>query len=145
MELKAVESEICYDCRIGVLKMKEFLGDLSSNNFWLALAVAIIALLQWRTSEKQRKQDLFEIRFKFYQRLKDVYFSLYRKKEAGGNPYLESEDLFPLLSEARFLFGEDVAQAISDMQGLEPDDIDFAFGKLPDDIEKVFEKYMKVK
>ncbi len=125
--------------------MKEFLGDLSSNNFWLAFAVLIVAFLQWRTSEKQRKQDLFDIRFKFYQRLKEVYFSLRRKKKAGGNPYLEPEDLFPLLSEARFLFGEDVAQAISDMQGLELDDTDSAFEVLPHNIEKVFEKYMRVK
>lgn len=124
--------------------MKEFLGSFNADNFWLALCVAGIAFLQWRTSEKQRKQDLFDIRFKFYQKLKNIYFSLTTKQKAGLNPYLEAEDLFPLLPEAKWLFGEDMANAISDMQGLELDDTDEVFETLPYKVEKIFEKYMKI-
>ena len=124
--------------------MDKLLGSFSGDNFWLALCVALIAFLQWRTSEKQRKQDLFDIRLEFYKRLKNTYLSLSAKKEAGANPYLEPEDLFPLTSEAKWLFGKDLAKAISDMQGLELDETDSAFENLPFEIEKIFEKDMKI-
>lgn len=124
--------------------MIEKLGSFDADNFWLALSVVVIALLQWRTSEKQRKQDLFDIRLNFYQKLKNVYFSLSSKQKSGFNPYLEPEDLFPLISEAKWLFGKDMAKAISDMQGIELDDTDVAFESLPYEVEKIFEKYMKI-
>lgn len=60
--------------------MDKLLGSFSGDNFWLALCVALIAFLQWRTSEKQRKQDLFDIRLEFYKRLK-IHIFLYQQRK----------------------------------------------------------------
>lgn len=122
----------------------EYITNLDGNNFWLALCILIISFMQWKTEEKQRKQDLFDKRFEFYNKLKNIYFSMPEKKKSGLNPYLEAEDLFPLTSEALWLFGEDMVKVLSDLVGTELKEDDKWFNNLPDNVEKVFNKYMKV-
>ena len=127
-----------------VCELFKKISDWGENNFWLALCVAIIAFMQWRTSEKQRKQDLFDKRFEFYNKSKNIYFSMPEKKKAGLNPYLEAEDLFPLTSEALWLFGEDMVKVLSDLVGTELEEDDRCFNNLPEHVENIFNKYMKV-
>lgn len=127
-----------------ICELFEKIGDWGENNFWLALCVAIIAFMQWRTSEKQRKQDLFDKRFEFYDRLKNLYLSLFQREKAGGPKYIEPDDISPYLPEAKWLFGEDMVSAIQDMDGLELNEEDQIFRNLPYNIEKVFNRYMIV-
>lgn len=71
----------------------------------IAIVVAFIAYLQWRTAEEKRKQDLFDKRYKFY-KLLWKHFCAYIE-----NPNirpLDIEDLLDFTHEAEFLFGNDI-------------------------------------
>ena len=117
---------------------------LHENNFWLATIVTIVACLQWLTLERQRKKDLFDKRYKFYKNIQNIYLSLEEKHKNGGNPYLEAEDIFPYITEAKWLFGNDVAEALNNLIGKELDGTDQIFRSLPENINEVFDKYMQI-
>ena len=98
--------------------------------------------IQLNINEKKRKQDLFEKRYQFYEKLKDVYYSL---DDPNKNvPHIQIEDISKLLPEALWLFGEDMRLAINNLEGREFDIEDKQLEKLPDEIERIFDKYMRI-
>lgn len=73
----------------------------------IAIAGTIIAILQWRTSELSRKQELFDRRYEFYQRVRKIYFAV-----ASSEEPIDVTDFFDVAEEASFLFGTDIAKHI---------------------------------
>lgn len=122
--------------------MSNIFTECSSWGSIVAALAALIAYMQWLTTEKKRKQDLFEKRYEFYQKLKDIYYSLDDKSRPVS--YCQIEDICGLMSKAEWLFGNDLKVAINDLQCSECDEIDKSLDVLPDKLEKVFFKYMKI-
>jgi len=103
----------------------------------IAILGLLFAWLQWRTNEKKRQNELFNLRYDFYQRVRKAYLSQHDET----NPPILAEDWIPLAEEARFLFGKDIEKHISSFADKEvsghPD--------FPDDwFVKPFEKYLKL-
>lgn len=111
-----------------------FLEKLLEPTLWIAIAVAIIAVMQWKTAEKQRAQDLFDKRYALYERI----FSIFYQKQVQ-NKDVSEKDLLPYANEALFLFDEDVAKHILSIKDFNSKKLDYDF------INKPFLKYMKVK
>lgn len=70
----------------------------------IAIAVALIGFLQWRTAERKRRQELFDKRFAFFQNL----WSIYEDQVIGEGPPADYTDFLQYAHEAEFLFGGDV-------------------------------------
>jgi hypothetical protein len=91
--VKKVASENDTLCAQRKRAVTELINILSAL---LAPTVAVLGItftvLQWRTSEKGRQNDLFDRRYAFYMRLREAYLSQHDK----DNPPLEFEDWFPL-------------------------------------------------
>jgi hypothetical protein len=92
--------------------MNDYISFLSAC---LAPVVAVVGLvfagLQWWTTERERQNTLFDRRFNFYTRLKQIYLSQHDR----SNPPLTEEDWSPLAEEAGFLFGDDIERFVSSL------------------------------
>lgn len=104
----------------------------------IAIAIVIIAYLQWRTSEEQRKQQLFDKRYRFFKVLWNIFCA--HIESPGQAPPLRPEDLFDYTHEADFLFGKDIVSHLLSMPEKQKENcIDY------DWFSKPFSKYMKLK
>ena len=103
---------------------------------WLVPIIGIVtiitAFLQIYYTAKKRKDDLFDKRFDFYKRLERYWLST----NSNGPP--DITDLFPIASEARFLFGKDIERHILSLAGKGSSNSMFA----EDDFTKPFHKYL---
>lgn len=112
--------------------------------FILGIITTYIAYMQWLTAERTRRQFLFDKRYNFYEKLKGRYFSLDNKEEAGYSDCLDAEDLNELEYQAKWLFNDDLFEAIKSMHGRKLNVCDRVANTLPDDIENIFYKYLKI-
>lgn len=111
---------------------------------FLGIITTYIAYMQWLTAERVRRQFLFDKRYNFYEKLKGRYFSLDNKEEAGYSDCLDAEDLNELEYQAKWLFGDDMLEAIKSMYGKKLNVCNRVANTLPDDIENIFCKYLKI-
>lgn len=104
----------------------------------IALFGVIISLLQWLANVAKRKNELFDKRYEFYNRIKDAWLSTASPEGQG----FDIVDLVPIAEEAYFLFGDDVSKHIISLAGKIHNGSPF----FPDsDFTKPFEKYLRLK
>jgi hypothetical protein len=72
----------------------------------IAIAAAVIGYVQWKTNDETRKNDLFDRRYQCY-----------KEDEEKSSFGLQVEDLVPVASEAKFLFGDGIVKHIMSLQG----------------------------
>lgn len=78
----------------------------------IALAVGVIAFMQWRTAHQKVVLDLFERRMSVYLKLKQSMFSI----NASGKVSEDSERLLlDVQNEAKFLFGSDISEYLEEL------------------------------
>jgi len=124
---------------INLILSKDWIDVLSSLlTPTVALIAVYIASRQWSTSENKRKQDLFDKRFNFYQRVWGVYS---QPIENGGIVnFITDIDILEYVNEAQFLFGEEIVEhlfLIPDKQKENCVDYDW--------FSEPFKKYMQLK
>jgi len=104
----------------------------------IAIAGLVIAVLQYRTNNLKRKNDLFDKRYEFYKSVEKLWLSTI------DNEIKEFwvEDLIPIASEARILFGNDVADHIMSLENKRHKGSPFFPN---DDFSKPFLKYLQLK
>lgn len=107
-----------------------------------AMITFLIAYIQHKTNQQNFKKELFEQRCNFYEEIKCIYHSLDEKER--NVPYCQIEDISHLIPKAKWLFGEDMCNALLELNCKEVNYIDQCLGVLPDNLERVFEKYMKL-
>lgn len=81
----------------------------------IAITVAVIGYLQWRTNQNKLKLDLFEKRYAIYEGIKDFISAVVQNGSA------ESDDLLKFIrskQDALFLFKDDKVQYLQKMQKL---------------------------
>ncbi|HET9065497.1 MAG TPA: hypothetical protein VFN22_06745 [Gemmatimonadales bacterium] len=66
-------------------------------------------------AKRLRKDALFDRRYAFYVRLRNIWLATGTGAPPNEDPYLSIEDLAPLADEAAWLFGEDIAKHILDL------------------------------
>ena len=76
----------------------------------IALLAGYFTYSQAKTDELRRKQEIFEIRYAYYKKVRAIYIDL-----DENWPCSEITDFFDLAEEASFLFGNDIAQHIIEM------------------------------
>lgn len=80
----------------------------------IGLGVGVIAFLQWRTAHQKVILDLFDRRLRVYETtINAVLGYIHRHDGFDGNRVLS--DLRRSYTEARFLFGDEVAERIEDL------------------------------
>jgi hypothetical protein len=78
----------------------------------IAIAGGVIALLQWRTAEKKRKQELFDKRFAVFESARN----LLQEVQLQGNPSHEALRAFAIgTSGAEFLFNDKVGRFLKEL------------------------------
>ncbi len=102
----------------------------------IAIAGTVIAFLQWKTNHLKRKNELFDRRYDFYQKLREWWL-------ATAMPEFEFDiqDLIPLAEEAGFLFGDDISKHILSLEGKSHSGSPFFPN---DDFSSPFRKYLKL-
>lgn len=118
--------------------MKE-IDYLAIASFFLTF---LIAYVQWQTNEKKRKQDLYQKRADFRKRLLSEYLALDNRPK--GAQYFNIEDLSIFIIEASWLFNNDLKLAINNLDAKELNEMDKQLNCLPDEIEQVFSKYLRL-
>lgn len=118
--------------------MKE-IDYLAIASFFLTF---LIAYVQWNTNEKKRRQDLYQKRVDFRERLLSEYLNLANRPK--GEQHFRIDDLYPFLMKAEWLFNNDMKLVINNLESKELDESDSQLKCLPDDVEKVFSKYLKL-
>jgi hypothetical protein len=78
----------------------------------VALAAALIGLLQWRTAERKRRQDLFDKRYDNFKRAQQFYEECMLSDRGDSHGSFEMRDF---ATEAEFLFGPDVGAHMRDV------------------------------
>lgn len=105
----------------------------------IALVAVFYTRSQARTDEIRRKQELFDIRYAFYQKIRSVYLSIAQSSEP-----IDETDFFDFAEEASFLFGEDVAKHIVNIADHEiPAQVEH--GIIDDWFVLPFKKYLQLK
>lgn len=75
--------------------------------------VACVTYLQYRTSDQQRKNELFDHRYDFYRKMENQWLSTTR----NDDPFVtDIITLIPLAQEARFIFDDDIADHILSLE-----------------------------
>ena len=100
----------------------------------VAIIVAVLAGVQWRTAEKQRKQEIFQKRWELYTRIFDLYY----QRQTMGIP-ITNEQILPYANEANFLFGKEIAEHIMGIVTHDGTGLDY------DWLNKPFEKFMRIR
>lgn len=83
----------------------------------VALAGAVIATAQYRLAERRRKDELFDRRYAFYQRLRAAWLETGTGASPDQDPSVDILDLTSFAEEASFLFGRDIADHIYSLAG----------------------------
>lgn len=78
----------------------------------IALAVAVVAYLQWRTAHNKIVLDLFDRRMRIYEQSVDLFKEVMREGVTIDPPKVIR--FHHVRDEAAFLFGEDVVQLLKD-------------------------------
>ncbi len=95
--------------------LKDWVGIFTAiSTPCIALLAGYFTYSQAKTDELRRKQEIFEIRYAYYNKVRAIYISLHGKKDLPWH-YREITDFFDLAEEASFLFGSDIAQHIIEM------------------------------
>jgi hypothetical protein len=106
----------------------------------IALIAVIYAGMQAKTAKIKRRQDLFDLRYAFYRKVREMYVAVAQY----DRPY-DGFDFYDLAEEASFLFGDDVAKHIASMTDRKiPEQVKYA-GIVDDWFIKPFNKYLKLK
>jgi hypothetical protein len=112
---------------------------ISASGISVIIAVIGFALLQWRSNDWNRKNQLFDKRYKFYQQLREWRLST-QDSEHRYTP--DIEDLIPRAEEAGFLFGDDIENHILSLAGkTHKGSPDFP----NDDFSSQFRNYLKLR
>ncbi len=103
----------------------------------IAIGVMVIAFLQWQTAENLRKQQLFDKRYAFFNRIWGMFSAhIYDPNTAP----LETQDLLDYIDEAGFLFGKDIKNHLLAMPKKQKEDsLNYPWFSAP------FAKYMNLK
>lgn len=109
---------------------------------WLAPIIAIVGLmlgsLQYWLALKKRKDDLFDRRYAYYQKVRNMWVSTWDKDQ----PVFDQEDVIMLAEEAGFIFGKDICEHILSLENKRHGGSPF----FPDeDFVKPFRKYLELK
>ena len=104
-----------------------------------ALIAAIVGVLNFRLNAQKRRDDLFDRRYKFYQKLTEVVLSPEFNGSVGGGEVI-SHHLRLNQWEARFLFGEDIAKHLIQVSRKYDAGDDFT----REQFDRPFLKYMKL-
>lgn len=103
----------------------------------IAMFAVLIAYLQWKTAERKRKQDLFDKRYEFYQKIWHLYSR--HTKSPDAMKAIQETDLLDLAHECEFLFGQDIVDHLFKIpEKQNPDCLDY------DWFSKPFKKYLKL-
>ena len=105
----------------------------------IALIAVYYTRTQARTNEIRRKQELFDLRYAFYQKARNIYLTLAKENRLTG-----ATDLFDLAEEADFLFGDDVSKHILNILDHRISE-QAKHGIIDDWFTKPFKKYLTLK
>lgn len=105
---------------------------------YIALVVAAFSLLvsvfQFVLAMRKRKDDLFIMRYNFYQKLSKKWLETYDASD------LEQTDLIPYVEESYFLFGKDISKHIMSLEHKNACNPFF----VESEFSKPFDKYLKL-
>lgn len=105
----------------------------------IALIAVYYTRSQSRTDEARRKQELFQIRYNFYLKVRKIYLSI-----AESSELVDETDFFDLAEEASFLFGDDISKHIVNIAKHKiPEQV--RYGIIDDWFVKPFIKYLQLK
>lgn len=105
----------------------------------IALIALLYARMQAHTNEIKRKQELFNLRYAFYQRIRTLYVDIAHSQEPVNDLIL-----YDLAEEASFLFGDDVAKHIVSISDRKIDS-QVEYGIVDDWFINPFKKYLQLK
>lgn len=106
----------------------------------IALIAVYYTRTQAHTNELKRKQELFNLRYAFYQRVRKAYIAVAQSDEP-----VDAMDFFDLAEEASFLFSDDVAKHIISIADHKiPEQVKYA-GIVDDWFIKPFKKNLQLK
>lgn len=117
--------------------------DMTIITNLIATIAAFIAFMQWVTSERQRQKELFEMRYKFYNALKNNFLSQHENCKPVY-PYMLEEDVIAMANQALFLFDDEVASAVRSIGQYNISDTLFYTRSLPQEMEILFLKKMHI-
>ena len=113
------------------------------EEMYLVIVTTIVAVLgiiftwlQFNLATKKRKDDLFNLRYEFYEKVSKIWIATYNKE----NLPLHITDLIPISEKARFLFGEDVSKHIISLENKRATHDFFP----DDDFSKPFRKHLEL-
>jgi hypothetical protein len=107
----------------------------------IAIAGIVLGILNYLHAQRKRKDDLFDRRYEFYKKVRDWWLTTGTGAPPDQNPFIDPEELIPIAEEARFLFGDDIAQHILSLD--ESGHSGSSFFPNSDFIEP-FEKYLRL-
>mgnify|MGYP005830311103 CR=1 FL=1 len=110
--------------------------DLKIATIIVMTVTSFVSILQFVHSLKKRKDDLFRLRYQFFERLSKVWLETHHLE----NNTLDKVDLIPIVTEANFLFGNDITKHIYTLENKRASNGLF----LEDDFCKPFKKYLKL-
>lgn len=132
--LKQIETANQHMGELVQLLDKSWINRLFEPTTIIAIIVALFAFMQWYTSEKQRKQDIFEKRWELYSRVFGLFYQQQVLKQR-----IDVKNLLPYANEANFLFDKAVAKHIMGLGAFRGKDLDY------DWFNKPFKRYMRIK
>lgn len=83
----------------------------------VALVGIYLGFMNYELLCKRRKDDLFDRRYKFLKDFEKLWKTTGSESNGATRPHLDWDDLEPWVQEARFLFGNDIAQHIKSYEG----------------------------
>lgn len=107
----------------------------------IAIAGILIAVLNYQHVRQKRKDDLFDRRYAFYERVRSMWLSTGTGAGLDEDPEIDIESLIPIAEEAQFLFGKDIADHILSLDRKGHSGSPFFPN---DDFVKPFEKYLQL-
>ena len=118
---------------------KDWVDMLSALLTPLVAGIAVyIAFQQWKTAERKRKQDLFDKRYEFYQKMWRLYSGHIIAPEECSS--VDETYILDYVVEAEFLFGKDIATHILEIPNKQDSGVlDY------DWLAQPFMKYMQLK
>lgn len=116
---------------------------MKNEEIYFAIVTAIVGtlgiiftVLQFKLSKKKRKDDLFNLRYKFYNDVSKIWISTSNLE----NSPLNITDLIPIAEKAEFLFGKEIYKHILSLENKRA-----THDLFPDDnFSKPFRKYLKL-
>ncbi len=103
------------------------------------IGLLMVTIMQLRNAKQQRKNELFDLRYKFYKNVRSWWVSTWDTSRVAPP---EWDDVLPTAMEAEFLFGKDIADHINPLAGRRNE----GHPDFPDeDFIKPFRKYLELK